>query len=356
MKEKTKEKTNELLSLSQAAHMSGYTPEYFNLLSRKKKLKAEKIGRNWYTKKEWVDEFLATVSTGENSNLADFSEDDKTEKKDTENFSMEEDLQNENNDKINETKIAEEEKIGQKEFFSGESKKSKFEKIETKSDWNKIFAAAASAIILLPLVFAGTQVAKKFVSDYKNNSELVSLSEKQNENFGQQIVNENSIKGEVAGETTVAADKNKIILASENYKINNINIGGNIMVLANGENQPLQVDNIKSESFVDAKNNEAKLVVSWQTNKMAISELGYSKNGGQDFETLGENSYGFNHSAVVAGLDPGTSYVYQIKCKDRWANENNSDYFGIYTSSKPVSVFDLISNAVGEVFGWAIKK
>ena len=59
---------------------------------------------------------------------------------------------------------------------------------------------------------------------------------------------------------------------------------------------------------------------------------------------------------MLSGLDSGTSYVYQIKSIDQWGNSQKSKYFGIYTASKPVSVFDLISNALGETFGWAIKK
>jgi hypothetical protein len=69
-----------------------------------------------------------------------------------------------------------------------------------------------------------------------------------------------------------------------------------------------------------------------------------------------ESSYGFNHSVVLSGLDPGTSYVYQIKSTDQWGNIQKSKKFGIYTASNPLSVFDLISNAIGETFGWAIKK
>ena len=73
-------------------------------------------------------------------------------------------------------------------------------------------------------------------------------------------------------------------------------------------------------------------------------------------EVLEENNYGFNHSVLLAKLDLGTTYVYQIKTKDRWGNEISSERFGIYSGSKLVSVFDLIIKAVDETFSWAIKK
>ena len=63
---KNQEEKNEFISLSEAAKIIGYTPECLNLLSRKKKLKAEKIGRNWYTKKRWLNDFLA-VAPGDGS-------------------------------------------------------------------------------------------------------------------------------------------------------------------------------------------------------------------------------------------------------------------------------------------------
>ena len=61
MNEKQREKEADFMSLSEAAKLTGYTPEYLNSLSRKRLLQAKKIGRNWHTKKEWLNEFLATV-------------------------------------------------------------------------------------------------------------------------------------------------------------------------------------------------------------------------------------------------------------------------------------------------------
>ncbi len=54
----------ELLSLKEAAELSPYSPDYLNLLARKGKLKARKIGRDWlvargdlldYLKKQHLD-------------------------------------------------------------------------------------------------------------------------------------------------------------------------------------------------------------------------------------------------------------------------------------------------------------
>jgi hypothetical protein len=235
--------------------------------------------------------------------------------------------------------------------FLAPTKRSKMKKILVGS--LRTFAAAVVAVfVALPLMFTAVYFAKSFSRD----SDFSQISLIETEQYDSKIVNENFEAGQVAGEETEKEPMTGIVLASENYRVSDINIGGDILSVASTENKELEITNIKSESFVDNKKNESKLIVSWQTNKMAISRLEFSKNSGQESETIEENSYGFLHSAIVPGLDQGASYVYQIKCKDRWANEAVSDYFGIYTSAKPVSVFDLISNAMGEVFGWAIKK
>ena len=79
------------ISLLEAAQFSGYTKHHLGLLCRQEKLKAERIGRQWFTKKIWVTEYLEELekSYKENNNNrytanaekfgADFSK--KTEKK-----------------------------------------------------------------------------------------------------------------------------------------------------------------------------------------------------------------------------------------------------------------------------------
>ena len=47
METKTKEQLNTLISLKEAADFSPYSADYLNLLARKGKLRARKIGRDW---------------------------------------------------------------------------------------------------------------------------------------------------------------------------------------------------------------------------------------------------------------------------------------------------------------------
>jgi len=45
------------ISLSEAAKLTNYSQDYISLLCRQKKLKGTKIGRNWVTTKQWLEEY-----------------------------------------------------------------------------------------------------------------------------------------------------------------------------------------------------------------------------------------------------------------------------------------------------------
>lgn len=214
---------------------------------------------------------------------------------------------------------------------------------------SKILIFFAMAAVLVFLAF-GTYWFQKKSADMKKDLARSQVEKKPA--VESRIINENT---EVVEKEIDDLEANKGILVSENYRINNINIGGNIMILPNEENKILKISNVKSNSFLDEKKDEVKLIVTWQTNKLAISEIEYAKNNGENPKIIKEDSYGFGHSATIVGLEPGKPYIYQIKCKDRWGNEEVSEHFGAYTSSKAVSVIDLIIFEMKKMFGWAMK-
>lgn len=361
-KKNTKIDSN-FIPLSEASKRSGYTPEHLNLLSRQKKLKAEKIGRNWYTTEEWFEEFLLSVAEkknkAENGNQA-VSE--KERKKSTEEIIPSED--------------APQSEIGEINFIAENKKTEKLSQgADSKSAWLPMLAGVSSMAIMVPLIFLTVYFVKNFFTyQAQEKNKLASIEASP----AGEILNDTSLVGEinstpniitgiVEGDTTTsseeAAKKSGIILSSENFKASQVNLGGGIVLTDAEDNQPMEITDIKSESFVTSKNSssgnsteETKLVISWKTNKLAMSELDYSKNNGQDPKAIKEQSFGFNHAVVLTQIDPRTSYVYQIKGKDHWGNVVSSDYYGIFTSSKPVSVFDLITKQINEIFGWALKK
>ena len=57
MSSKTSNNQN-FITLAEASKDSPYSQEYLSLLARKGKLFSKKIGRNWYTTKEAIREYL----------------------------------------------------------------------------------------------------------------------------------------------------------------------------------------------------------------------------------------------------------------------------------------------------------
>jgi len=49
---------NELITFSQAAELYGFTVDYFQKLARRKRIKAKKMGVQWFTTPADVEEFI----------------------------------------------------------------------------------------------------------------------------------------------------------------------------------------------------------------------------------------------------------------------------------------------------------
>lgn len=160
------------------------------------------------------------------------------------------------------------------------------------------------------------------------------------------------------GETDqLLRNEEKSLLKSENYKIRQIAFGGSAVAAAdNSKEIPASVANLESEAMLSSDNKEAKLLVSWDTNKEVLSAVEYSRSDGQSPKKISESRYSSSHRLVLSGLDPGAVYVYRIKSRDRWGQEFASEFYSVYSGSPAVSVFDLISRSMNDLFGWAIKK
>ena len=144
---------------------------------------------------------------------------------------------------------------------------------------------------------------------------------------------------------------------SENFRVGDIAIGGEAeFLLTEDTPEPLEITAIRGETFTEKNKPEVKLVLNWTTNKLARSEISYSKGAGQTKKTASEEDYSLNHSLIIAGLDQASTYVYAISARDRFGNEIISDAYAVYTGSRTVSLFDLIAGAIGDVFGWAVSR
>jgi|GEM_PF-1558584 len=142
---------------------------------------------------------------------------------------------------------------------------------------------------------------------------------------------------------------------SENFKAGEIVIGGELQFLMDeSEVGSLVIENIRGEAFTEKSKQEVKLVVTWTTNKLAQATVRYSKGVGQTERGVEEADFSYNHSIIISGLDPASTYLYTIDAFDRYGNQVKSEPHAVFTGARTVSLFDLIAGAIGEVFGWAV--
>lgn len=343
------------LSLSEAAKISGYTPEHLNLLCRKGKLRAKKFGRNWETTREWLNEFLYLSQTKKRRN--------KNSNNEEAGISPELEKPEEGKKEIpeKEAPVFLEVEDGEIETQGSDLQEDVSEK-KGRSLWLSAFLKFSVAVFAAFFIFLSVSFFEYAKTRKSLEGENISLD------FAEDIFlsfdggkleadqgydEEQDDLGRVAGEETASGPA--AIASSENFKLKEISFGGVLLASANGENLPLEIYDDKSDNFLSRDGKQSQVLISWKTNKLAVSEITYSKNNSGNEKTLVEKSYGFNHSVVLSKLDLASTYVYKIKTKDRWGNEMSSERFGVYTGSKMVSVFDMIMKAVDETFSWAVK-
>jgi len=143
--------------------------------------------------------------------------------------------------------------------------------------------------------------------------------------------------------------------SSEHYHISQISFGEGDVLAMGSSADALQVSNMHGELLTTVDQSEMRYVITWQTNKLAQSQIEYAKNGAAS-KTITEPGYGFVHSVVLSDLDPASAYTYQVTTTDQWGNQVKSDRYAMYTSQKALSVFDLITAQFSQIFGWAMKK
>ncbi len=227
-------------------------------------------------------------------------------------------------------------------------------KDEEKPKKKRVFMRLFLYLALLILLTGLTLFAWQYLKNKKNANVLPVEKNKITRETTQDLINNYDKTDSLSNSDKV--DNSDSISSSKNYKIKQVKFGGGIILANEGKKDlPLEVYDVKSEIVSSQEDGEPRFLITWRTNKEAISDVVYSKNDGSNAKTSTENGYGFEHSVLLKNMDFATIYIYKIKSNDRWGNKTSTKYFSAYTGEKSESIFDLIFNAVQEVFGWAMK-
>ena len=196
--------------------------------------------------------------------------------------------------------------------------------------------------------FQMTQDAKRSLADEQQKQAAIEKSKTQENVFVQDVVL--PIKP-VENDPAVVPDS---IPRSENFQLREIVFNG----YGNGgstdgeiKDTPLKVSNVYSEVLVSKDGKEVKLYISWKTNKLAKSNVSYSRSGGADI-ILSEDGAGYSHSLVIGKFEFDTRYTYSVKASDRWGNVAKSDDFVAFSAKKENNIFTVLSNEFNKMFGW----
>ncbi len=168
----------------------------------------------------------------------------------------------------------------------------------------------------------------------------------------------NDVTGVSAVDTVVESENELRGIAgkSESYFIRDISIGGgNIVLAADDEALPLKVTDVHSDTLMTKDGKKSEVVISWKTNKLAKSTVKYAKDAAGSEKSIKEDGYGFAHAFAVNNLEQSTRYLFTVVAVDRSGNSVTSGQLAVFTGTKPISVIDLISAQMGDIFGWALK-
>lgn len=158
-------------------------------------------------------------------------------------------------------------------------------------------------------------------------------------------------------EEIASVEPSEAIYRSENFRVGEIAIGGEApLVVSEADVSPLSILSVRGEAFTEKGKNGSKLLITWETNKPAISEISYGKGVGEAEGIIRGSGYETNHSVTIPELSQASTYVYVISARDRSGNTVTSDPYAVYTGAREISLFELIAGAVGDVFGWAVKE
>ena len=68
---------DELINLKEASQLYDYTQHHFGLLCRQGKLKAERVGKKWFTTREWIEKYLSGVEEKYKSTISHYTQQEK---------------------------------------------------------------------------------------------------------------------------------------------------------------------------------------------------------------------------------------------------------------------------------------
>ncbi len=119
---------------------------------------------------------------------------------------------------------------------------------------------------------------------------------------------------------------------------------------------PPVITDVKSEVSTSTKNDTLQLIVTWNTDEPAKSQIEYNQgpvtNGAYKLTSLNDTGLAVNHTLIVNGLKSSANYHFRIRATDAAGNTGYSSDYSILTPQKSKSLLEIILAKLEETFGW----
>lgn len=112
---------------------------------------------------------------------------------------------------------------------------------------------------------------------------------------------------------------------------------------------------VETASQGTGKDAKAQIIVSWETNEPATSQVEYGRGVGMEAyssKSAMNTSFGKTHVIVLSDLDSGTPYSVRVLSADAAGNLAMSGNYTVVTSMPTESALDLILSTLRANFGW----
>lgn len=125
------------------------------------------------------------------------------------------------------------------------------------------------------------------------------------------------------------------------------------------DTRPPSISDITTETSMSGYGTDAKsqMIVSWDTDEPATSQVEYSKGVSGDSFTMAtkeDNMLTTSHVVVVSDLDPSSSYYFRVVSHDNSKNEAKSGPNSALTEQARSSIFDIVLKSLESTIGWLL--
>ncbi len=123
------------------------------------------------------------------------------------------------------------------------------------------------------------------------------------------------------------------------------------------DSRPPEISNIKVETRMStdgASLNQAQLIVSWDTDEAATSQVEFGEGSTGEFtqKTLVDDSASFNHLIIINNLRPSSVYHLRVLSKDSVGNEATGRNMVTISAQLSENPLDIIISRLTEAFGF----